>query len=208
MEQNSMDNIEEYIASGILELFVLGVTSAAENKEVEKMASLHIEIVNEIDSISTALEAYGKQQGTAPDPTIKPFLMAMMDYTERLANGEKPGFPPLLNEGSAVTDYAEWINRPDIYLPNDFKDFHAKIIGYSTEATTAIVWIENGAPEEIHEHELEKFLVLEGSCEITIDGKVHQLAAGSFLSIPLYKKHHLTITSSIPCKIILQRIAA
>jgi len=208
MEQNSMDNIEEYIASGILELYVLGVTSAEENKEVEKMASLHAAVRHEMDNIGIALEGYGKQQAIATDPTIKPFLMAMMDYTERLTNGEQPSFPPLLNERSAVADYTEWINLPDICLPVDFKDIYAKIIGYSPAVTTAIVWIQAGAPEEIHDDELEKFLILEGTCDITIESKVYHLAAGDFLAIPLYKKHNVRITSSIPCKLILQRVAA
>jgi mannose-6-phosphate isomerase-like protein (cupin superfamily) len=203
-----MDNIKEYIGSGILELYVLGVTSAEENEQVGKMASLHTEILKEIDNISIALEGYGQQQAVAPDPTIKPFLMAMMDYNERLANGEQHGFPPLLHEGSAVSDYAEWINRQDIYLPGDFKDFYAKIIGYSPEVTTAIVWIKDGAPEETHTHELEKFLILEGACDITIEDEIHHLVAGGFLSIPLCKKHNVRITSSIACKLILQRIAA
>jgi mannose-6-phosphate isomerase-like protein (cupin superfamily) len=208
MGLNSLVNIEEYIESGILEMYVLGVTSAEENAEVQKMASIHREIVDEIDNICMAVEVDAQRKAIEPAAIIKPFIMSMVDYMERLSNGEQPCIPPLLNEESSVSDYSEWINRQDMYLPDDFKDFHAKIIGYSPQVTTAIVWIKNGAPEETHQRELENFLILEGSCEITIEDKVHQLAAGSYLSIPLYKKHHLTITSSIPCKIILQRIAA
>ena len=207
-QQDNMENIKDYINSGILELYVLGVSSAKENEEVEKMASSYPEIHTEIEKIAMSMEAYGQHHQVAPDPTIKPFLMAVVDYTERLGNGEPASFPPLLQEGSAIADYAEWINRKDIFLPDDFKDIYAKIIGYTAAVTTAIVWIKEGAPEEIHDDELEKFLILEGSCNITIDGKPHHLVAGNFLSIPLYKKHDVKITSSIPCKLILQRIAA
>ena len=63
------------------------------------------------------------------------------------------------------------------------------------------------APQEVHDHELEKFLIVEGSCSITIEEKIHHLSAGENLTIPLHKKNHLTVTSDIPCKVILQRHA-
>ena len=64
------------------------------------------------------------------------------------------------------------------------------------------------APEEIHTNEFERFLIVEGSCDIQIGETVHQLQAGDFLSIPLFENHFVTVTSSIPCKVILQRVAA
>ncbi len=205
--QNNSNNINEYIASGILELYVLGVTDAAENEGVQQMAALHPVIQEEIEQIEKALEGYAAKQAPAPDPTIKPFVMAMIDYIERLNNGEPVSVPPILNEQSSAADYQQWIDRKDICLPQNFKDFHASIIGYSPEATTAIVWLQHGAPGETHHDELEKFLILEGTCDITIGDTVHQLTPGSYLSIPLYQNHHVRVTSSIPCKIILQRIA-
>ena len=151
-----MENIKDYIESGILELYVLGVTTTKENEEIEKLALSIFEIAEEIKNISAALEAYTLQNSVAPDPTIKPFLMAMIDYTERLKNGEQPSFPPVLNETSKISDYDQWINRADIKLPENFKDFHAKIIGYTPEALTAIIWIKDMAPQEVHQHEFEK----------------------------------------------------
>ena len=62
--------------------------------------------------------------------------------------------------------------------------------------------------QEVHHDEYEKFLIVEGTCTITIGDEVHNLVPGNFLSIPLYKNHTVTVTSLIPCKIILQRIAA
>ncbi len=203
-----MKNIQDYIGSGMLELYVLGVSSKKETEEIENLASSYIEVYEEIEGIRNAIEEYAKQNAIAPDPTIKPFLMAMIDYTERLKNGEQPSFPPVLNESSKVSDYDEWVKKTDSNLPEDFKDFHAKIIGYTPEVTTAIIWIKDMAPQEVHHDEIEKFLILGGTCDITISGKVHSLKAGDYLSIPLYKKHDVRITSSIPCKAILQRIAA
>jgi len=113
-----------------------------------------------------------------------------------------------LQPGATIADYAPWLNRADMVLPQNFKDAHVKIIGYTPAAVTAIVWIKHMAPQEVHHDEFEKFLIVEGSCDLTIGQEVHHLVAGNYLAIPLHINHSLIITSSIPCKVILQRIAA
>ncbi|MBI3519835.1 MAG: cupin domain-containing protein [Bacteroidetes bacterium] len=85
---------------------------------------------------------------------------------------------------------------------------YAKIIGYTPEVTTTIAWIKKMTPFEIHHNELERFLILEGTCDITIGEEVHHMSAGDFIAIPLYIGHSLIVTSDIPCKVILQRVAA
>ena len=64
------------------------------------------------------------------------------------------------------------------------------------------------SPIEVHTNELESFLILEGTCDITIGEEVHHLVTGDFISIPLHIGHSLIVTSNIPCKVILQRVAA
>ena len=134
--------------------------------------------------------------------------MAIIDYTGRLQQGEAATYPPILHEGSKIADYNEWLNRPDMTIPPDFEDVYAKVIGYTPEIMTAIVWINHMAPQEIHEHELERFLIVEGACDILIGDEVHSLVPGNFLAIPLYLQHMVRVTSAIPCKVILQRAAA
>ncbi|MEO8414496.1 MAG: cupin domain-containing protein [Ginsengibacter sp.] len=203
-----MKNIKEYIDSGILELYVMGDTTPAESKEVEELAIASEQVRNAIDAIRVTLESYAVTHAITPNATIKPFLMATIDYAERIKNGEQPEYPPLLNSSATIEDYARWISRPGMVLPKEFKDFHAKIIGYTQGILTAIVWIKVMAFHEVHDDELEKFLILEGTCDIAIEDEVHHLIAGDYLSIPLHKSHEVRVTSAIPCKIILQRIAA
>lgn len=203
-----MSDPQEYIHSGILEEFVLGLTSEAESMEVMKMASAHPEVQREIDEISSSLQVYAERQAPPICPTVKPFLMATIDYMERIRKGEWVTYPPELNEQSTVADFSEWLAREDMVLPDDFEAVHAKIIGYTPQATTAITWLKYGSPEEVHHEQYEKFLILEGSCDITIDGKVISLVPGDYLSIPLHKPHDVKVTSPVPCKVILQRLAA
>jgi mannose-6-phosphate isomerase-like protein (cupin superfamily) len=207
-EDLAMSNLLEYIESGILEMYVMGITSPEESIEVEAMAKKHPEIRSEIATISKNLELYSELHALQPAPTIKPFLMASIDYMERMKKGEKPSYPPQLNEYSKIQDYKEWLERPDIILPSDFSHFYAKIIGNTPEMITAVIWIGKMAPPEVHKDEYEKFLILEGTCDITISDKVHHLKAGDYLAIPLHETHMVQVTSDVPCKAILQRIAA
>ena len=201
-------NVADYIQSGILEMYVSGITTPEETKEVEEMAAKYAEVRAEIDKISKDIELYAEMHAVTPSPTIKPFLMASIDYSERLKNGESPSFPPALNDNSKIADYKEWLDRKDIFKPEDFTDFHAKIIGYTPQMITAVIWIGQMAPDETHDDEHEKFLILEGTCDITVGNDVHHLKAGDYFAIPLHKTHMLKVTSDIPCKAILQRIAA
>ncbi len=201
-------DIKEYIASGVLEQYVLGTINGEELLKVEQMAATYPEIKEEILSISYVFEKLAIENAITPDETIKPFIMATIDFMERMESGEQPSFPPMLNEASGLIDFESWINRDDMVLPLDAGDLYAKIIGYTPQATTAIAWIKGNAPVETHNKEYEKFLIIEGTCDIVVEDKVYQLVAGDYFAIPLYKSHQVRVTSDIPCKVILQRIAA
>lgn len=203
-----MSELTKYIESGVLELFVLGVATAEECIEVEKMRRLHPEIEQELEKIRKSIEFYGELHAVNPPSTIKPFVMATIDYTERLKNGEAPASPPVLNEKSTIEDYNEWLNRKDLISTNSYDGIFAKIIGYTPQMTTAIVWIKEMAPQEVHHDEFEKFLIVEGTCDIIVEDKIHSMVPGNYFSIPLHSNHLVVVTSKTPCKVILQRIAA
>ena len=197
----------EFIESGILEQYVLGIATDEECKEVALRIALDPAIKKEVDAISQAMESYVQVHALEPGPVLKPFLMAIIDYTERLKNGETPAEPLVLNENSVVSDYDAWLNRSDM-VSTGKEDFYAKIIGYTPKAITAIVWLKQYAPHEVHDDEYEKFLIVEGTCDIIVEEEVHHLVPGDYFAIPLHKNHMVKVTSQTACKIILQRIAA
>lgn len=202
-----MMSSKEFMDSGILEQYVLGIATPSECEEVERMAASSAEIREEIDAISDAMHTYAFEHAIMPCPTVKAFLMATIDYTERLQNGEQPATPPLLHEGSSIADYAQWLKRDDMIAPES-QDIFAKIIGYSPKALTAIVWLKDSAPHEVHDNEHERFLIVEGNCEITVENDIHKFGPGDYFAIPLHKVHSLKVTSAMRCKVILQRVAA
>ena len=203
-----MDSVRKFIDSGILELYVLEQTSSFEQQEVEVMASMHEEVRLEIDEISKALLGYARGHAIEPDPMVLPFLMARIDYMERLKNGEQPSFPPVLNKDSKISDYDEWLNRPDLQLDKPLDQVMIRIIGFTPDVSSAIVWLQHGAPPETHTDELEQFLIVEGTCEIVIGQQVNHMKPGDVLIVPLHQPHYVKVTSDIPCKILLQRVAA
>ena len=203
-----MKTRQDYIDSGILELYVLGETTLEESSQIARLAAADPLLQKEITEIELAFEKYSTAHSVEPDPLIRPFLLATIDFAERVRNGEKPSVTPVLTRNSKIADYAEWLNREDMTLPEDFNAIYAKILSHTAELTCAIVWIKDMAPQEVHDREFEKFLIVEGSCDITIEGNVFHLGAADYLTIPLHEKHHVTVTSEIPCKVILQRIAS
>ncbi len=206
-----MENIREYIDSGIIEQYVLGTASEADTARIEQLALIHPEINTEIEEITQALLNFDKLYSKnlpAPGANVKPFLMAVIDYTERLKNGEQPATPPILNEDSKASDFATWLERGDMVPDENAGSAFARIIGHNALAMTAIVWLKEGAPAEVHDREYEKFLILEGSCEIITSDEVFNLTPGRYFQIPLHVRHSVRVTSQIPCKLILQRMAA
>lgn len=201
-------DVKAYILSGILEQYVLGSLQTSDALQVEEIAAKYPEVKKEIEEISNALEQYALKNAVQPSRKVKPFLMATIDFMERMTQGEAPAIPPILNENSTLADFEPWLSRKDMVLPNDSDDIYAKIISYTPELQTAIIWIKDSTPSEEHNNEYEKFLIVEGTCEVLIEDDVFPLTAGDYFAVPLHKAHIIKVTSDIPCKVILQRIAA
>ena len=203
-----MDKIENYINSGILELYVMGATTDEESLKIKILSEANIRIKNEIDAIINALQTYSTALAPEIDPSVKPMIMATINYTERLKSGEEFLIAPTLTKSSKIEDFKFWLDKPELNIHNEDDEIDAKIISASPEVTTMIIWLKNGAPIEIHDKEYEHFLIVEGTCNITIGEEIHPLVPGSYLSIPLFIGHSVEVTSNFPCKIILQRVAA
>lgn len=203
-----MSDIKEYIDSGVLEMYVLGIASEEEAAHIAQLRLSHPEVEEEIRLIEESLEAFALASTQQPPITAKPFTLAIINYIERLQAGETPSNPPIITAASKPSDYSVWLDRSDLQLPEDYNGMHAWVIGHNDQATTAIAWISDMAPEEVHESDYEKFLILEGSCAVHTAQGVQHFHEGDVLIIEPGIVHTIKITSDIPCKVILQRHAA
>ncbi|MCO5937167.1 anti-sigma factor [Mucilaginibacter sp. RB4R14] len=66
-----MENVKEYIESGILELYVLGDISATEKAQVEEMAAKYPEISAEIIEIERSIEFYAEEHAVEPSENLR-----------------------------------------------------------------------------------------------------------------------------------------
>lgn len=70
---------QEIISSGILELYCIGLTSAAETAEVEAWAQQYPDVEAEIDAIHQGLESYAQAHAVEPDPSVKKELFSVIN---------------------------------------------------------------------------------------------------------------------------------
>ena len=200
--------IDEYLNSGIIEMYVMGALPPEEANEVTTFASKHPELLAEIEEVRLALESYVLTNSKPPGKTLKPLLFATLDYFQRMEKGEIQQVIPPLSKTTTKEDFSDWLQRPDMQLPENFNEIHIKLIGYTPTSSTAIVWLKNQSPEEIHHYEIESFFILEGSCNVLMNNDVYQLYPGDQFTVPLHVRHTVQVTSAVPCKLILQRKAA
>jgi mannose-6-phosphate isomerase-like protein (cupin superfamily) len=114
--------------------------------------------------------------------------------------------PPLINYQSDADEWNEAITH--IEPETDYGNIKTTFLTFTDELQVCVAWLSSGLEEEgHHEDEFEEsFLILEGSCECNLDGKIFSLKAGDFLDIPFNTQH--TITSTSPqgyVKAIIQR---
>lgn len=91
-------DIQAYIASGKLELFVLGELGEREREEVLQMARLYPEIRQELDQIEEAMFQLDEMTGLSPSPSAKNriFQTLSQDFAEKEVPGQSQGKTPVV----------------------------------------------------------------------------------------------------------------
>lgn len=85
-------DIKEYIASGIIDSYVLGFSSDQERREVECMSSIYPELKEELTSTQLILEKYALSLAIAPPTSLKDKIMELIRNTtqESTASTDEP----------------------------------------------------------------------------------------------------------------------
>jgi len=93
-----VDDVNAYIESGILELYVLGDLSPAEREQVERMAKQHPTVKAELEKVAHALEHYAAEHAVTPPSKARTLVLNSLVtnlgddriFTKgRFGNGEK-----------------------------------------------------------------------------------------------------------------------
>lgn len=102
-------NTSEYISSGILESYALGLCSEKEAADVERMCALHPEIKTELEEIQASLSDYAASYATTPAPQTR---KQVFDEIDRLEAEEQPSG----NRGARVIPMARYLAAASIVL--------------------------------------------------------------------------------------------
>jgi len=85
---------ESYIESGILEAYVGGFLSDAENKEVDEMAEKYPVIKEEIRKIQATLQSYAQQrEGLLNPPSLDSIVLKIAEEEGLIADARSKSFP-------------------------------------------------------------------------------------------------------------------
>ncbi|MFN4006355.1 MAG: anti-sigma factor domain-containing protein [Chitinophagaceae bacterium] len=71
-------DIQAYIASGVVESYVLGLATNEERAELEQLLPQHPELQNALTNFEQSLENFHQTQAAVPPPAIKANLMAQL----------------------------------------------------------------------------------------------------------------------------------
>ena len=106
-------NTTDYIASGILESYVVGAVSDQERREVECLSAIYPEIRTELDELSAALENYALLHSLDPPAALKTRLLEQLDFNE----SPRPIVRPMpIDRTSAPTYRSTWIVAASVGL--------------------------------------------------------------------------------------------
>lgn len=196
-----MSEVRDYIESGILELYSLGVLEPVERREVEVMAARHPEVDAALQDLAGLMEV-GLEQAANHAPTaFKADFLSALDEDSRFPAGR----PEPLHKGSRLEDYHPWVEAADLSALASERNV-TLIPLYEDEAMSMYYGqVRRGLREEVHHDELEKILVLDGHCDIFFAGAVRHYGKDDFIHVPMHVPHEVTITSTEPCVMLLQR---
>lgn len=198
--------IKEFISSGIIEMYCLGIATEDERRQVEKLASENNSVRDEILAVREALELYATAARTSPPATLKNKIMAAVMNS---GHEQPPGFPPRITRDSTVEEWINYITGNHLAPPGAYKSLHVLDLPGDEKQSTYIVWAKKGAVvEESHAEEDEYLLMLKGNCSIAIDGQMGYYHEGDLVFIPKKSVHRAEVLSDEPMLVIGQRIAA
>ena len=101
-------DIQSYIASGKLELFLLGELTEREREEVLTLAKTYPEIQKELDELEEAMFSFDHLTGPTPSPEIKARIFESLESDFQLKVAEKVS--PAVPKETKVVKLSPWKN--------------------------------------------------------------------------------------------------
>jgi quercetin dioxygenase-like cupin family protein len=193
----------ELITSGILESYCLGFTNREENDSIREMAEQYSDVKQEIAKIKKSLSAYLVNREIQPSASVKTGVMHTIYAQQAVVKRE---FVPLMHRNADFTGYYEAAAANQlVQVSEPFGDIYVKELPSTNEIINFAVWVKNGHEEEAHPDRNEYIAILEGSCDMFMNGIKKSYSKGEIICIEAGVLHHAVITSSEPMFALVQR---
>jgi mannose-6-phosphate isomerase-like protein (cupin superfamily) len=195
-------NEETFITPHIIEQYCLGLLSEQEHRSVERQATLHSAIEQDILHFMEGLERRLSSQRLDLPGELKSKTLNLLHNLKIEQEGELKE-QPLINKYS---DYKNWLRFVKPLLPAKLEeDLFTQEVRNDDHVSQIVIWTNVDYPDEVHTEVQESFIILQGRCRCFIDGQAVELEAGGFLEIPLHKHHDVQVLES-PVLAVVQRI--
>lgn len=189
-------DIQSYIDSGILELYVLGTLEGPEREELELNIMRYPEVKAELAKIELVFEGLAMSAAVQPSAGVKENLMDLV-----AGKSSDVQYPEL----SAESDYRSWLETVHDLLPESYAGgLFTRPLQHTHSLMQVLIVSTEDFPDEIHTHEIESFLILKGGCKCTIGEKERFMGPGDYMEIPLNEVHRVEIVGG-PVTAIMQR---
>ncbi len=196
-------NIEEYINSGILHDYCINALSVAQQLEVEKVCARYPEVKRELLQMQQSLEQFAAGAAKMPGIAVKENIWNTLENINKEKAGDLNDLPVI----NKYSDHHRWQRMVIPLMPKSIPEERTMIpLRHTDKVMQVLVISRTDVDDEVHEHEQESFLVLEGECECHIGDNVYRLGPGGFIEIPLHLNHNVKVLSPYVVAV-LQHIA-
>ncbi len=194
-------NLQDYINSGLLEQYCLGLLDSEEANQVISYCSKYPELREELKNIEAAIEKMSAEKAVAPPDQLKEKILGKLGFVgnELL---DINNLPPT----DAYSNYLSWLQAVEHLLPTEpFEGLNIQVLQQTDKIAQMLVVAKVDVPDESHDNYAESFFILQGKCSCTIDGKQVILNAGDYLEIPLYAEHDIKMLTPVVTAILQYR---
>jgi mannose-6-phosphate isomerase-like protein (cupin superfamily) len=185
-----MFNVQEYIESGVLQDYCLGLLSQEEQHLVENNCRKYPVLQDELEACRQAMNQYAGAFSKKPPEHLKSSIWQVLENIGLEERGDLNQLP-FLNKYSSSQ---QWLKIVKPLLPEALDDdMFVKVIRDDEETMQTVIWSRVDYPDEVHDDLQECFMVLEGECECHVGDEIIHVGPGGFFEIPLHVHHDVKI---------------
>ncbi len=198
-----MIDIQQFIASGIIEEYCLGIANNTNTQQLDTLRLQYPELEAEIAATQAALLQYAiPVPPPLPSNGLKNSILSVLDNFQVEAKFDIHNLPNI-NRHSDISLWNKHLAHLKAEEPYD--NMFIQSLSQTPEKNMFLVWLKSDLKEEKHEDCQESLLLLEGECYFKTGLDVTFYKAGDFVTVPKVD-HQVVVTSKTPLKFVVQHL--